>query len=455
MNASTPQFDFDVFVIGAGSGGVRAARIAAQRGLRVAVAEDGALGGTCVNVGCIPKKLYAFAAHYAAAFDEARGYGWSAVTPTLDWETLKTNRSVEVLRLNGVYEGLLKGAGATLLRGRARLVEPQAVEVGGRVYRAGHVIVATGSRPIPADVPGGDLAISSDDIFDLPEFPRRFVIVGGGYIACEFASIFNGLGAQVTQLYRGEQVLRGFDDDLRRFVGDEMRKKGVDLRMQTRVERLERGADGLRVTQTDGKVLVADAVLYATGRRPNTAELGLREVGIELSVSGAIGVDAQYRSCVPSVFAIGDVLDRVQLTPVAIAEAMVVVDSLCGQPRPALDYEQIPTAVFTDPAIGTVGLSEALAAERYGAIRIYRSEFKPLRHTLSGSSERTLMKLVVDATSDRVLGAHMVGTDAGELIQGFAVALRAGATKAEFDATIGIHPTVAEEFVTMREPVSG
>ena len=448
------QADFDLLVIGAGSGGVRAARLAAQRGVRVAVAEDAPLGGTCVNLGCIPKKLYSFAAHYAGAFEEARGFGWSAVTPALDWDLLKANRATEITRLNGVYEGLLRAAGATLLHGRACLVASDTVDVAGRSYRAEKILVATGARPLAADIPGGELAISSDDIFDLPEFPRRLLVVGGGYIACEFASIFNGLGAQVTQLYRGEQVLRGFDADVRDFVAAEMRKKGVDLKVGARVARIERDAGALRVTQPDGTVLVADTVLYATGRRPNTTGLGLNEAGVAMGASGAITVDAQYRSNVPGLLAIGDVIDRVQLTPVALAEATAVVDSLYGEGRRSVDYDLIPTAVFTDPSIGTVGLSEALAIERFGVVRVYRSEFRPLRHTLSGSSERTLMKLVVDAASDRVVGVHMVGADAGEIVQGFAVALHAGATKAVFDATLGIHPTAAEEFVTMREPVA-
>lgn len=447
------ETEFDLFVIGAGSGGVRAARMAAQRGVRVAVADDAPLGGTCVNLGCIPKKLYSFAAHYAEAFEESHGYGWAGPAPVLDWSTLKARRATEIGRLNAIYARLLTDAGATVLRGRARVDGANAVEVNGQVVRAKHILVATGGRPVVPVLQGSDLAITSDQIFDLREFPRHLVVVGGGYIACEFASIFRGLGAQVTQLYRGEQVLRGFDDDVRHFVAAEMRKKGIDLRTHSEVERIERDVDRLRVTLRDGSALAADTVLYATGRHPNTAGLGLTEIGVRLAPNGAVVVDEHYGSNVASIHAIGDVIDRVQLTPVALAEAMALVDHLFGQGTRSVDYDLIPTAVFTHPGIGTVGLSEAQARERLGAVRIFRTEFKALRHTLSGSTERTLMKLVVDAASDRVVGVHMVGADADEIVQGFAVALKAGATKAVFDATIGIHPTAAEEFVTLREPV--
>lgn len=446
--------DFDLFVIGAGSGGVRAARMAAQRGARVAVADDRPLGGTCVNLGCIPKKLYSFAAHYAEAFEESHGYGWSVSAPVLDWQALKAARAAEITRLNGIYAQLLSGAGVRVLRGRARVVGANQVEVGGQRYRARHILVATGGHPVVPVFAGSELAITSNDIFDLPSFPEHLLVVGGGYIACEFASIFRGLGAQVTQLYRGEQVLRGFDTDIGRFVAEEMRKKGVDLRTRSDVERIDRDGDRLRVTLRDGSVQLADQVLYATGRDPNTAGLGLAEVGVRLAANGAVLVDAHYGSSVPGIHAVGDVIDRVHLTPVALAEAMALVDHLFGTHRRAVDYELIPTAVFTHPSVGTVGLSEAQARERFGALRIFRSEFKALKHTLSGSTERTLMKLVVEAATDRVVGLHMVGADAGETIQGFAVALKAGATKAVFDATIGIHPTAAEEFVTMREPVA-
>ena len=445
---------FDLFVIGAGSGGVRAARMAAQRGARVAVADDAPLGGTCVNLGCIPKKLYSFAAHYAEAFEEAQGYGWTAAAPTLDWSALKANRAREISRLNEIYAKLLVGAGAQIVRGRAHVVAANEVEVGGVRHRAKNILIATGGWPVVPLFPGSELAITSNEVFDLPAFPQHLLVVGGGYIACEFASIFRGLGAQVTQLYRGAQILRGFDADIAGFVADEMRKKGVNLHTRSDVERIAREGDRLRVTLRDGSTQIADQVLYATGREPNTAGLGLAEIGVQLAANGAVIVDAHYATNVSGIHALGDVIDRIHLTPVALAEAMALVDHLFGARQRAVDYELIPTAVFTHPSVGTVGLSEAEARARFGEVRIFRSEFKALKHTLSGSTERTLMKLVVDAASDRVVGLHMVGADAGETIQGFAVALKAGATKAVFDATIGIHPTAAEEFVTMREPVA-
>jgi glutathione reductase (NADPH) len=442
---------FDLFIIGAGSGGVRAARMAGQRGLRVAVAEAGALGGTCVNVGCIPKKLYSFAAHYADSFEEAPGYGWSHEMPSFDWSVLKANRAREISRLNGIYGELMTNVGVTLLRGRARIAGAGAVEVNGVVYAAERIVVATGGWPVPPDVPGGELAVSSNEIFDLAAFPKRLVVVGGGYIACEFASIFNGLGARVTQLYRGEQILRGFDREVRDFVAAEMGKHGVDIRVDASVVSMARTAGGaIRVALADGSELEAETVLYATGRAPNTAGLGLEALGVALAPNGAVVVDEGYRTNVAGLFAIGDVIDRVQLTPVALAEAMALVDSFFGAGGRHVDYLHIPTAVFTHPNIGTIGLSEQDARARFEKIVVYRTDFKPLRHTLSGSSERTLMKLVVEAASDKVVGLHMVGADAGETIQGFAVAMKAGATKAVFDATLGIHPTAAEEFVTMR-----
>jgi glutathione reductase (NADPH) len=444
---------FDLFIIGAGSGGVRAARMAAQRGARVAVAEDAALGGTCVNVGCIPKKLYSFAAHYAESFEEAHGFGWSVGAPSFDWETLKANRRVEISRLNSVYGQLMTGVGVVLMRGRARVVGPNEVEVDGVRHRAERIVVATGGWPVPADVPGGERAISSNEIFDLARFPARLAVIGGGYIASEFASIFNGLGARATQLYRGEQILRGFDREVRDFVAGEMKKHGVDVRVGARVTAFEKTRDGaIRVALEDGSEIEADTVLCATGRAPNTAGLGLEALGAALAPNGAVVVDEAYRSNVPGLFAIGDVIDRVQLTPVALAEAMALVDSFFGEEGRCVDYMHIPTAVFTHPNIGTIGFSEEAARARFQRIAVYRTDFKPLRHTLSGSGERTLMKLVVDSANDRVVGLHMVGADAGETIQGFAVAMKAGATKAVFDATLGIHPTAAEEFVTMRTP---
>ena len=456
------DFDFDLFVIGGGSGGVRAARFAAQRGARVALAESGRMGGTCVNVGCIPKKLYSYGAHYAEAFEEARGYGWQLPgAPRLDWDALKARRAQEISRLNGIYESLMTGAGVRRLQGHGRLLDAHTVDVtapdGGRSrHRARHILLATGGTPVRPELPGHELIVTSDDMFDLPRFPRHLVVVGGGYIGCEMASIFHGLGAQVTLLYRGEQILRGFDDEVRDFTAAELRKAGIDLRVRTEVTRIEAAPDGTRrLTLNAGGVLQADVVLYAVGRRPNVAGLGLEAVGVRMTASGAIAVDEHFATAVPGLYALGDVRGGLELTPVALAEAMALVDHLFGplpgQARRTMDYEHIPTAVFTHPPIGTVGLTEAQARARVGTIRVYRSDFRPLKHTLSGRDERCLVKLIVDDASDRVLGLHMVGADAGEIVQGFAVALKCGATKAQFDATLGIHPTSAEEFVTLRE----
>ena len=440
--------------------------MAAERGARVTLVEAGGtanLGGTCVNVGCIPKKLYSYAAHYAEAFEESHGFGWQGPAPTLDWATLKHNRRTEIARLNAVYQSLLLGSGVHVAYGHARLLDAHSVRIDGdgesRQLTARHILVATGGRPYVPEVPGHELLSTSNEMFDLEPFPARLLVIGGGYIACEFASIFHGLGSRVTQLYRGPQVLRGFDDDVRRFLGAEMTRKGIDLRLGAGMISAEQTTDGLLVKLQDGSSLVVDAVLCATGRVPNVEGLGLEVAGVAQGADGAVLVDEHYRTNVPSIHAVGDVTARVQLTPIALAEAMVVVDQLFGPaagkaPR-VLSYDFIPTAVFTHPNVGTVGMTEAEARAEFGAVSVFRSEFKALKHTLSGSGERTLMKLVVDAATDRVVGLHMVGDDAGEVVQGFAVAMKAGATKAVFDATVGIHPTAAEEFVTMRVPVAG
>ena len=452
------SFDCDLFVIGGGSGGVRAARMAAQRGARVVLAEAAALGGTCVNVGCIPKKLYSHAAHFAHDFADARGFGWEVAPPRLDWDLLKQRRAQEISRLNTVYDSLLRSPGVEIVRGWAQLTGPHEVAVqladSKRSWRARHILVATGGTPSIPAFPGREHVVSSDAMFDLAPFPKRLVVVGGGYIACEFASIFQGLGSQVSLVHRGEHLLRGFDVDVQAFLAQELRKSGLDLRLPDTVLAIEKAGEAFQVHLHSGSMLQADAVLYATGRVPNVNGLGLEAAGVAQQRDGAVIVDDSYRTSVPSIFAVGDMTARVQLTPVALAEAMVVVDQLFGDGQRRVGYDFIPTAVFTHPAIGTCGLTEAAAREQYGEVRIFRSEFRALKHTLSGSSERTLMKLVVDAASDRVVGLHMVGGDAGEIVQGFAVAMKAGATKAVFDATIGIHPTAAEEFVTMREPVA-
>ncbi len=451
------SFDFDLLVIGGGSAGVRAGRMAAQRGARVGLVEAQAMGGTCVNVGCIPKKLYSYAAHFAESFEESHGFGWVGEAPKLDWALLKRNRAKEISRLNGVYLQLLKNSGAQVIEGWGTLIDAHTVEVAGKRYTAMNLLVATGGQPTVPDIAGRDHVITSDDIFDLEPFPQRLLVVGGGYIACEFASIFNGLGSNVTQLYRGSQVLRGFDEEIRNFISAEMKKTGVDLRLGADVAEIKKQADGsLNVRLVDGSHLDVDAVLYATGRAPNVRGLGLEALEVKQGPQGAIEVDAHYETNVPHVYAVGDVTARIQLTPVALGEAMVVVDRLLG-PAPGkaartMDYDFIPTAVFTHPNIGTVGFTEAGARAAFGEVRVFKSDFKALKHTLSGSSERTFMKLLVDVATDRVVGLHMVGAEAGEIVQGFAVAMKAGATKAVFDSTIGIHPTAAEEFVTMREP---
>lgn len=457
------DFEFDLLVVGGGSGGVRAARMAAQRGARVALVEAQAMGGTCVNVGCIPKKLYSYAAHFAESFEESHGFGWVGAAPTLDWSALKASRAREITRLNGIYLQLLKSSGVQIIEGWASLVDIHTVEVAGQRYSAKNLLIATGGTPSVPDIAGREHVITSNEIFDIEPFPKRLLVVGGGYIACEFASIFNGLGAKVTQLYRSAQVLRGFDDDVRSFISTEMLKAGVDLRLNADVANITqtpsdtKNTGPLRVHLADGTTLEVDAVLYATGRVPNVKGIGLEALGVAQKTDGAIQVNTHYQTSVPNIYAVGDVTARVQLTPVALGEAMVVVDHLLGPvagkaPR-AMSYDFIPTAVFTHPNIGTVGFSEVDARAQFGNIRVYKSEFKALKHTLSGSMERSFMKLLVDDASDRVVGLHMVGAEAGEIVQGFAVAMKAGATKAVFDSTIGIHPTAAEEFVTMREPV--
>ena len=456
-----PTYDFDLFVVGGGSGGVRAARMAAQRGVRVALAEAGGtdgLGGTCVNVGCIPKKLYSYAAHFSEAFEESHGFGWEGAAPKLNWATLKANRKKEISRLNGIYLQLLSNTGVKVINGFATLLDANTVSVNGQTHSAQHILIATGGTPHVPHMQGRELVLTSNDMFDLEPFPARLLVVGGGYIACEFASIFNGLGSKVTQLYRGAQVLRGFDDEVRHFIAAEMVKAGVDLHLGAGVLALERTARGLEVKLEDGSTQVVDAVLYATGRVPNVQGLGVEAVGVVQGKEGALVVNDDYQTNVPSIYALGDVTARIQLTPVALGEAMVLVDHLfgpqAGKAKRGMSYHFIPTAVFTHPNIGTVGDTEIEARRKFGNVTIFRSEFKALKHTLSGSTERTLMKLVVEDATDRVVGLHMVGPDAGEIVQGFAVAMKAGATKAVFDSTIGIHPTAAEEFVTMREPVA-
>lgn len=448
-------YDYDLFTIGAGSGGVRASRIAAQYGARVAVAEERYLGGTCVNAGCVPKKLLVYAAHYAADFADARGFGWSVGDTSHDWARLIAAKDKEIARLNGIYRGLLEKAGVTIYEARATLIDAHTVEVGGRRVTAERILIATGGWPELPDTPGvRDYAITSNEVFHLADRPRRLAVVGGGYIACEFAGVFHGLGSAVTQIHRGDKVLRGFDEDVRAFLGREMAKSGIDLRLNATVAGITRQDDGLHVALSDGTTLVVDAVLYATGRRPKVAGLGLERAGVALTPGGAIQVDAHYQTSVPGIYALGDVTDRINLTPVAIAEGHVLADTLFGGRPRDVSYDNVPSAVFSTPPVASCGLTEAQARARYGAVAIYRTDFRAMKHTLSGRDERTLMKLIVDRASDRVVGCHLVGADTPEMIQGVAVAMNAGATKAVFDRTIGLHPTAAEEFVTLRTPVA-
>lgn len=447
------KFDYDFFILGAGSGGVRASRFAANLGARAAVAEERYLGGTCVNVGCIPKKLFAYASHYRDDFEDGPGYGWRISPPAFEWAKLLANKDKEIARLNGVYERILKSSGVEIIQGRATLVDAHTVAVAGHKITAQHILIATGGWPVKPAIPGADLAITSNEAFHLDTLPNRIVIVGGGYIAVEFASIFNGLGVETTLLYRGTNLLKSFDADLGIFLAEQMQAKGIHIRLQQNIVSIARAAP-LRSTLTDGSILDSDAVMFATGRAPNSSGLGLESAGVKLSSHGAVIVNENFQTSVPSIHAIGDVTDRVQLTPVALAEGMVVADRLFGKNGRSVSYDNIPTAIFSNPNVGTVGLSEDAARKRGLDVAIYKSRFTALKHTLTGSKEKVLMKLVVDQTTDKVLGVHMAGPDAGEIIQGFAVALNCGATKRQFDATIGIHPTMAEEFVTMREAVA-
>ena len=447
-------FDYDLFVIGAGSGGVRASRMAASFGAKVAVAEAYRPGGTCVIRGCVPKKLLVYAAHFQEDFEDAHGYGWTVPKAHFSWPRLIAAKDREIARLEGIYEKLLVNAGVTLMRGRARLVDPHTVEINGKRSSAKYILIASGGWPMRPEIPGAELGLSSNEAFELKDLPKRVLMVGGGYIAVEFAGIFHGLGAEVTLSYRGSEILRGFDDDVRRHLRAEIENKGIRVLLRNEITAIERHAAGYRARTSDVDITVdCDAVMFATGRAPNTANLGLEEAGVKLDDKGAVVVDEYSCSSVGHIYAVGDVTNRVQLTPVAIREGSAVANTLFNQRPMSVAHNNIPSAVFSQPPIGTVGDTEEQAIAKYGRVEVYQSTFRPMKHTLSGRSEKTYMKLIVEARTQKVIGVHMVGADAPEIIQGIGIAVVAGLTKQQFDDTVGIHPTAAEEFVTMREKV--
>jgi len=448
-----PRYDFDMFTIGAGSGGVASSRRAGSYGARVAICEESRVGGTCVIRGCVPKKLLVYGAQFADAFADAAGFGWTVPVPSFDWPALIDAKDREIERLSQIYRTMLKNSGVELIEGRGVLVDPHTIEINGRHYTADKILIATGSHPTVPDIPGIEHVISSNEALDLPQLPRRIVIVGGGYIAVEFAGIFNGFGSEVVELIRREELLYGFDDDIRIALGQEMRGRGVEIHGRTQVARIEKEAHGYSVYTTTGQEFSADVVMYATGRNPNTKGLGLAAIGVETVGNGAVTVDEWSCSSEPNIYAIGDVTDRINLTPVAIAEGRALAETLFNDNPIKMDHANVPSAVFSQPPIGAVGLTEQEARRQYGEVDIYSARFKPMKNTLSGRDERTLMKLVVDARSERVLGCHMLGPDAPEIMQGLAIAVKCGVSKRMFDETVGIHPSAAEEFVTMREKV--
>ena len=446
-------YDFDLFVIGAGSGGVRAARIAAGHGARVGICEESRVGGTCVIRGCVPKKLLVYASHFAEDLEDAAGYGWEIGPSTFSWPDLIRAKDKEIDRLNSVYLSLLDNTGVTLYETRGVLQDRHTIRLGEETVTAKTILIAVGGRPWKPEIPGIDLAITSDEAFHLEYLPKRVAVIGGGFIACEFAGIFKGLGSEVTQIYRGDALLRGFDGDVRRVVSEGQVRKGIKLVLEANVTGLTKSGDGLQLTLDNGDSLEVDEVLYATGRVPNVRNLGLREAGVEVKASGQIVVDRYSCTNVENIFAVGDVTNRVNLTPVATYEGHSFADTeFAGMNRP-VNHEYVPSAVFCQPPVGTVGYSEEDALHHIGPLDVYVSEFRPMKHTLSGRDEKALMKLVVAKESQKVVGLHVVGPDAPEIVQGFAVAVKSGLTKERFDCTIGIHPTAAEELVTMRSPV--
>ena len=447
-----PRYDYDLLTIGAGSGGVAGSRRAASYGARVAICEELRVGGTCVLRGCVPKKLLVYGAQFADAFADAAGFGWSVPPAKFDWPSLIAAKDREIGRLSQIYVAMLKQSGVEIIDGRAVVCDPHTVEVAGRTYTADKILVAVGGHPTVPDIPGIEHVISSNEALDLPHLPRRIVIVGGGYIAVEFAGIFSGLGSEVVEIIRREELLYGFDDDLRVMLAQEMRNRGIELHARTQISRILKAPHGgFSVFTAIGQEIAADLVMYATGRRPNTRGLGLAEAGVALDANGAVVVDEWQRSTVPNIYAVGDVTDRLNLTPVAIAEGRAIAETLYNGNPTKMNHKDVPTAVFSQPPIGTVGLSEAEARRTDRPIDVYCARFKPMKNTLSGRDERTFVKLVVDGETDRVLGCHMLGQDSPEIIQGLAIAVKCGATKSQFDQTVGIHPSAAEEFVTMRQ----
>ena len=445
------EYDFDLFVIGAGSGGVRAGRMAAAKGKKVAIAEVSALGGTCVNVGCVPKKLFVYASQFPELFHASQGYGWNNQQPqSFNWETLRDNKTREITRLNGIYQNLLTQSGAQIINGRASLEGPQQVSINGESYSAENILIATGGWPYIPEFEGSELAISSNEMFTLEQLPEKAVVVGGGYIAVEFAGILNGLGVKTDLIYRGDRLLKSFDPQCSEKVTDGMIAKGVNIHLNTEVRSISGQENQLTVHLNNGQSLEAGIALYATGRTANTQGLGLENTAIKTQSNGAIIVDDYFKTAEPNIYALGDVIDRVQLTPVAIQESMLLLEQLYGENKPRMDYDNIPTAVFSQPELATVGLTEQQARDKYSNIKVYESDFRPMFETLGQGEGRVYIKLIVDSATDRVVGCHMVGEHAAEIIQGIAIAIKAGATKANFDQTMGIHPTVAEELVTLK-----